>query len=69
MRKVKYQIRSGPGKGEWINGDFHGFFAECVESRDGNMNYTVALVEREDGSVKKVDPEDIVFLTPHNPQS
>lgn len=64
MRKVKFLIRTGPCKGEWMTGDFHGFFADCIEQREGNLNFTVALVELGDGSMRKADPEDIVFLTP-----
>jgi hypothetical protein len=66
MRRVKYKIRGNTATAATEGqGYFHGFHADSIESRDGNMNYTVALVEREDGSMKKIDPEDIVFLTPN----
>lgn len=67
MRRVKFQVRGNASCAAYEEeGDFHGFFAESIEARDGNMNFTVALVERKDGSIKKIDPEDIQFLTPYN---
>lgn len=47
------------------HGNFHEWGVDFEEFETGPGNYTVAIVEMEDGSVLKVDPELIRFVEPN----
>lgn len=45
-----------------IIGRFHGWFSDFMEFENGPGNYTVALVEMDDGCVKSCAPNTVKFL-------
>ena len=62
MRRVEVtDWRDSKKKSE---GFFHQFGLAVDESCDGNASYSVAIIERPDGSVQLVGPDYIRFLDP-----
>ena len=64
MRRVMRRVevtdwRNAENKSEGL---FHQFGLAVDESCDGNVSYSVAIVERPDGSVQLVGPDYIRFL-------
>lgn len=45
-----------------VEGLFHRWSAQCVEAEDGVGNYTVALIELDDGRIVEANPDKVVFL-------
>ena len=58
--KVEWSAKNR--KREKVTFLFNGFFHSFYPASDGDEIYTIALVEKEDGSVEEVDTEQIVFL-------
>ena len=46
----------------------HRFGSEAAESCDGNISYSVAIIENQDGTVDTVGPQYIRFLDPPEQQ-
>lgn len=44
-------------------GSFHQWGFSVIETRDAVANYSVAIIELPDGTVKLIDPEDIKFIS------
>ena len=61
MRPVKAKVYKNR---EWkdIKGDFHQWANATEESREGFVNYTVAIIECPDGQVEVALPQDVTFL-------
>lgn len=59
-----YGNNPSTGKREWyqITGKFHMWGTDIVESNDGNVSYTVGIIETESGRVYNVHPEKIIFI-------
>jgi hypothetical protein len=47
-----------------VRGLFHCWGSEVIETNDGNMAESFAIVELEDGTVANVYPRLVKFLTP-----
>lgn len=66
MRKVEFQyIKTVLGKGIWTEkeiGLFHQWANDFEGYESGPANFTIALVEKEDGTIVKVTPEHIKFI-------
>ena len=61
MRRCKASVWAD-GKKVPVEGLFHRWSAQCVESEDGIGNYTVALIELDDGRIVEANPDTVVFL-------
>ena len=67
QRKLWDASRDGPDRGGWRLEEpwmahFHQFGLALHEPSDGGaVSYTVAVVEREDGTVAMVDPDYVKF--------
>lgn len=64
LRKVKFKILLGHAyeKDFNHNGLFHQWANNYEEFESGAGNYTVALVELSDGTIKEVVPKHIKFI-------
>jgi len=47
-----------------VEGLFHQWAAQCFETEDGIGNYTVALIELDDGRIVEAAPDTVVFTEP-----
>lgn len=61
MRKCKAVILDG-GKKVPVEGMFHQWAHQYEEFEDGPGNYTVALIELDDGRIMEAAPDTVVFL-------
>lgn len=61
MRKVKAEIYN-LGKKEPVTGWFHGWGTDYEEFEGGPGNYSVGIIELENGQVVRALPETITFL-------
>lgn len=65
LRIVNYRLRSGDDMSQ-NEGYFHGWGLEAHESNDGNISYSVALIEDTNGNIHTVTPNWIRFkLSPY----
>jgi hypothetical protein len=74
MRKVAYKyyvkpqkdavgkLKENTGTFFFGNGTFHGFGVDYQEFESGAGNFSIAIVEKENGEVIKVDVEHIEFI-------
>ena len=63
LRKVKVELRSWATRlGEPIDISTNGYFHDWSHISDAVSSSTYGLVELEDGSVHKIDPESILFV-------
>lgn len=69
MRKVECKIITYEYNGDvrnkretLVNGVFHQWGADYEEYENGPGNYSVGIVELEDGSVQRFIPENIKFI-------
>lgn len=61
MRKVECKVYQN-GKWENHSGFFHQWGINCSESTGGNIQWTVAIVELEDGSIIMPCADDVKFI-------
>lgn len=69
MRRVKVfkAGRNAAGDREELGeGFFHKWGIESVETNDGVVTYSVAIVEMENGSIMTVPPGDVQFIDSNN---
>lgn len=61
MRKC---VASVYQNGAWVcvNGLFHQWGSDFEEFESGPANYTVAIIELDDGSVVTAQPDKVIFL-------
>lgn len=63
MRKVKYKVYTKfPKEYVFEFGKFHTWGLEMIEFEDGGVNFTVGIIEKENGEMTTSVPKDIVFL-------
>lgn len=63
MRKVKYKVYTKyPKEFTFKEGLFHTWGVEFEEFESGPGNYTVGIIEKEDGEIITSVPTDIIFL-------
>ena len=66
MRKVHVKASRSCNAGKEYEGEamFHEWGVDFQEFKEGAGNFSVAIVEDEDGQIWKAYPEDVKFLEP-----
>lgn len=65
MRKCEFEIYELDGSAMiWkkYQGMFHQWAPQCEEFTEGPGNFTVALIELDDGTIKEAGPDKVKFL-------
>lgn len=68
MRKIKYygqrydQEKEKKVRKELGEGFFHGWGCDYTWDEDGNVNYSTAIIELEDGTIENVRVDDVQFV-------
>jgi len=62
--KVKFLIESTKKWSEdfYLDGAFHQWGTDIIEHNTGFVQYTIGLVEISDGTILKLDPQNIKFV-------
>jgi hypothetical protein len=69
--KVYTRLPDSPHHG-WLplTGYFHGWGYDTIESTDGNVSMSVAIIEEKNtGEVHLANPSHVTFLKPYNEQA